>query len=145
MSSRWCWSSRGYRAFCRWTASDDDFFVLRRFGKSSARVALYLQDQVAHLEEELEKVDLLCSQAPKEFADGGTFRHDRWPRRRAILDELTVSLERYRKYSIWVCHLAWYCWRNYRAFYPGPLSNEGSPQCYSTADEEHQVMVGERT
>lgn len=89
-------NSRGYAAFCKWTASDDDFFVLRRFGSTSARVALYLQDQIAQLEEELQYQDRLCKQAPEDHADSGTFRFDHWPRRGQILTELSSRLEHYR-------------------------------------------------
>ena len=90
--------SRGYPAFCKWTASDADFFVLRKFGEAGARVALYLQDQVAQLEEKLEVEDECCKQDPNEaFADSGTFRHDRRPERQRILGELAQALERYRK------------------------------------------------
>lgn len=77
-------------------ASDDDFFVVRRFGGASARATLFLQDQIAQLEEQLQYEDHLCRQAPKEDADCGTFRSDHWPRRRQILADLASSLGRYR-------------------------------------------------
>ncbi len=77
-------------------ASDDDFFVIRKFGRASARATLFMQDQITQLEEELEYEDHLCRQAPKEDADCGTFRLDHWPRRKQILADLASSLERYR-------------------------------------------------
>ncbi len=77
-------------------ASDDDFFVIRKFGCASARATLFLQDQITQLEEELQYQDDLCRQAPKEDADCGTFRHDHWPRRNQILADLASKLERYR-------------------------------------------------
>ena len=77
-------------------ASDDDFFVLRKFGIVGARVALHLQDQVAWLEEQLEHEDKLCRQGPVHLADSGTFRLDQRPNRRQLLADLASSLERYR-------------------------------------------------
>ena len=81
-------------------ASGDDFFVLRRFGSVSARVALYLQDQIALLEEQLHVEDENCRQAPKlEERDCGTFRFD-FSRRGEILEALATCLERYRKHPV---------------------------------------------
>ena len=80
-------------------ASDDDFFVLRRFGKLGARVALLMQDRVAYLEEQLQEEDLLCSQAQKDEADSGTFRCDARPRRQEVLEEISWRLERYREWD----------------------------------------------
>lgn len=81
---------------CKWMASDDDFFVLRRFGELSARVLLRLQDRIAILEEDLQRVDRMCLE---DGANNGTFRYDPSLERQQILDELTSRLERYRR-----CH-----------------------------------------
>lgn len=83
---------------CTWMSSDDDFFVLRRFGKVGTRVLLFMQDQIVQLEEKLQLQDDSCKYGPKELADNGTFRHDRYPRREIMLD-LSNKLERYRKDS----------------------------------------------
>lgn len=84
---------------CTWMSSDDDFFVLRRFGEVGARVLLLMQDQIAKLEEELQQEDDICKKAPKEWADNGTFRGDPNPRRVEIMHHLSNMLERYRKNS----------------------------------------------
>ena len=82
-----------------WMASDDDFFVLRRFGALSARVALMLQDQLTRLEEELGKEDIVCRQMPK--GDSGTLRYDVRSRRQEILGLALWTLEKYStQYSI---------------------------------------------
>lgn len=81
---------------CTWMASDDDFFVIRRFGELGARVLLFMQDQIVQLEEALQEQDNLCKNAPEEYADGGSFRRDRWPCRQDIMQKLSFSLDRYR-------------------------------------------------
>src|ERR1700722_559445 len=55
------WKYTGYRVFSQFIASDNDFFVLRRFGTLNARVILALQDQLSKLEEDLEEIDNRCS------------------------------------------------------------------------------------
>lgn len=79
-----------------WMASDDDFFVVRRFGTIGARVMLYMQDQVVELEERLRKVDSECMEAEPAM-DNGTFRQDPDLRRAKIIESLSIKLERYRK------------------------------------------------
>lgn len=88
-------SSRGYPAMCKWAASDDDFFLLRRFGEIGARVLLRLQDRIVKLEEDLQHMDHMCL---KEGLDNGTFRFDRNFERQRLLDELTSRLEQYRRF-----------------------------------------------
>ncbi len=73
-------------------SSDDDFFVLRRFGELSTRVALYLQDEIVEVGKQLDVED---AAAVAESADSGTFRRDSRPRRK-ILEHLATLIERYR-------------------------------------------------
>ena len=79
---------------CKWTASDDDFFVLRRFGELSARVLLRLQHRIVMLEEDLQRMDQMCVE---KGLNNGTFRYDPIVERQRLLDELTSRLEQYRK------------------------------------------------
>ena len=81
-------------------ASDHDFFVLRRFAETSARVALLMQDQISELEEMLDHEDA-C--ACFDNAHSGTFRHEPRANRRAIMLKLTDKIERYRKSSSAYC------------------------------------------
>ena len=85
--------SRGYPKFCRWVASDDDFFVLRIFGSTSARLAMYLQDQIVEQEKALKDAD---ERAIQDGLDSGTFRKDRQKERVEITKELLPMIERYR-------------------------------------------------
>ena len=78
---------------CTFVASDDDLFVLRRFEKSGARVALMMQDRIAQLEEDLAIED---REGRYESSDCGTFRWEPRRKRQQILDEMTSRLERYR-------------------------------------------------
>jgi hypothetical protein len=47
------WKYIGHKVFSRWIASDQTFFVMRRFGALNARVALSLQDEIVELEANL--------------------------------------------------------------------------------------------
>ena len=51
------WKFIGYRAFCKFVASDDDFFVLRRFSVLTSRVLLSLQDELSELQSKPEAVE----------------------------------------------------------------------------------------
>ena len=84
---------------CTYVASDDDLFVLRRFEKSGARVALMMQDRIAQLEEDLAIED---EKGIDEKADCGTFRYETRGRRQHILDEMTWRLEKYRGLRPWL-------------------------------------------
>ena len=74
-------------------ASDDDLFVLRRFQKLGARVALMMQAKIAQLEEDLMKEDDL---GKDEKQHCGTFLHDPRAKRVAIMDEIKCRLTEYR-------------------------------------------------
>lgn len=78
----------------KWMASDDDFFVVRRFGELSARVLLRLQDRIVKLEEDIKHMDQMCME---NGSNNGTFRYDPIAERQLLLDELTGRLEQYRK------------------------------------------------
>ncbi|KAJ4142269.1 hypothetical protein NW754_009719 [Fusarium falciforme] len=56
------WKFIGYKGYAEFISSDDDWFILRRFGALNVRVALALQDEVSVLEEELKKLDATYSQ-----------------------------------------------------------------------------------
>lgn len=82
---------------CKWMASDNDFFVLRRFGQVAARVLLRMQDRIAKLEEDLRCLDQVCMKAG---LNNGTFRYEPKLEREGILDELGWRLEQYRTYDV---------------------------------------------
>ena len=88
------WRYIGYRGFSEWLASDDDFFVLRRFDVLSARTLLLLQWQLSKLETQLLGADEL--RAFKVVADlhNGSFEADD-EERQALLIQIKEQLTEY--------------------------------------------------
>ena len=78
---------------CRWMASDDDFFVIRKFGEVAARVLLRMQDRIVKLEADLQEQDRIYV---NEGFHNGTFRKETNFLRDKIMDELTWRLSQYR-------------------------------------------------
>lgn len=91
------WRFRGYPKFCRWVASDDDFFVMRIFGSTSARLAMYLQDQIVEQEKALKDAD---ERAMQDGLDSGTFRNDQQSERVEKMSKLLPMIERYHKFLL---------------------------------------------
>lgn len=69
------WKFVGYNGYARFTASDDEIFILRRFSTLSARITLSLQDEVSALEEKLMGLDETHSRR-NDDVHNGTFRND---------------------------------------------------------------------
>ena len=87
----------GYPVFSRWTATDQDLFILRRFGTVSVRVALALQDKVTELEEQLNSLDDFYSteESPRNV-DNGSYRHEVFENRKRLIEEqLPAKLKDY--------------------------------------------------
>lgn len=91
------WHYTGYRGFCSFMSSDNDLFILRRFGKLSARVLLALQDELGTLESELLAMDEYLGS--KDFADihNGSFRRDRGGERWFLIQQIHKKLKDYSK------------------------------------------------
>ena len=91
----------GYRVFSKWTATDQNFFIVRRFGALGARVALSLQDEVSQLEQKLEDLDQDASRRDEDgdintFINNGSFRDDRLDKRKAMVKkEIPKALSKY--------------------------------------------------
>ena len=84
----------GYRGFSTFVASDNDFFILRRFGTLHARVLLALQDRITVLESNLRAIDEDASRDDDDYHNG-TFREDRFHDRVMIIDEIRKKLGQY--------------------------------------------------
>jgi hypothetical protein len=93
------WKEIGYRGFSAFLASDNDFLIFRRFGAINARLLLYLQDEIAVLEEELEELEADCMAKNAEDIHNGSFRQEALPERTEMLEALNVKV---RQYSKWV-------------------------------------------
>ena len=100
----------GYRVLSQWLSTDQNFFIVRRFGALGARVALSLQDEVSQLEAQLTRIDRLASRKESKsedssseegpvFVNNGTFRvdpyEDRW---KLIKDDIPNALSKYCKH-----------------------------------------------
>jgi len=91
------WKYIGYRGYCRFLASDDDFFFLRRFGVLHARVLLALQDQITVLEDKLDAIDQHAGRKDNVDRHNGSFRLDDQDRLN-LISEIHTKLKEYSTY-----------------------------------------------
>lgn len=89
------WKFIGYRVFSRWLATNQSFLIVRKFSAANTRVILWLQDQVADLEEQLAEIDDYCARRGTGEFDNGTFRNDPRDDRRKVIEQLQVKLNEY--------------------------------------------------
>jgi hypothetical protein len=66
----------GYPEFTSFVASDQAFFILRRFSRLSARVLLALQDEIVQLETRLDEIEKCLAHPNLPHVQNGTFRND---------------------------------------------------------------------
>jgi hypothetical protein len=88
------WKYIGYKGYSNFIASENDFYILRRFASLNARVALTLQDQISVLEEQLDDLDKHCSRRDAEDLHNGSFRDDR-EERTALVEMIYEKLTKY--------------------------------------------------
>jgi hypothetical protein len=88
------WKYIGYRGYADFIASENDFYILRRFASLNARVALSLQDQISVLEEQLDELDKHCSRRDAEDLHNGSFRDNR-EERTALVEMIYEKLTKY--------------------------------------------------
>lgn len=94
------WKYIGYRRFCEFVDSDDDFFILRKFGKLNTRVLLALQDDLSELEGRLETHEQSLSSRSAPNVHNGTFRDDTSDDRRDLISEIDKRLQAYNELVI---------------------------------------------
>lgn len=94
------WKYIGYKDFAAFVASDEDFFVLRRFDRLHSRVLLALQADIAWLEESLDVLDARLSAKDARDVDNGSVREDQHDRK-ALLSRISQQL---RNYDTLLCH-----------------------------------------
>jgi hypothetical protein len=95
------WKYEGYQAFSKWMASDDDFFVIRRFESLNANTLLWMQDKISRLEKELQELHQSVENAKiSENMMNWSFRWDEknMKRRDDIMDELSRRLHDYSEF-----------------------------------------------
>ncbi|KAJ3539468.1 hypothetical protein NM208_g5477 [Fusarium decemcellulare] len=93
------WKFIGYKGYSTFLASEDDFFILRRFDELNRRVALARQDEIMQLEEELTELDETYSKRDMQDFDNGTLRGD-LEDRKALLELIDGKLYRYNEFLL---------------------------------------------
>ena len=94
------WKYSGYQSFSAFVASDNDFFVLRRFGDLSARVLLGLQDQISCLEEDLGALEKRVREKDAPDIHNGSFRQETQEERKALVSRAQRLLREYSQSQI---------------------------------------------
>lgn len=95
------WQYYGYPALSEWMASSNDFFVLRRFSPLQVRCLLYLQNEIAMKERDLQDWDMAAKCQDKAKGDSGDIGKD--PNtlpgnpRPSLLSEIVPLLQQYSK------------------------------------------------
>lgn len=79
------WKYIGYQSFSKFVASDNDFFILRRFSALTARVLLGLQDQLSQLEKKLEALEKRLRQENVPDTHNGSFRNEGQSERKELV------------------------------------------------------------
>ncbi|KAF9699563.1 hypothetical protein EKO04_002654 [Ascochyta lentis] len=97
------WKYEGYKALSQWMASDDDFFIVRRFGAVNAHVILWMQHQISQKENALAELHEQMETSDK--ANGVEGRNDsfEWDKvnlteRHNLMRDLAALLLHYNKY-----------------------------------------------
>ncbi|KAI0154248.1 hypothetical protein GGR57DRAFT_467663 [Xylariaceae sp. FL1272] len=93
------WKYIGYPSYATLVASEDDFFILRRFARLNVRIALLLQDEIVMLEDELAAMDHINSKKSSEDIHNGSFREDQ-PDRKALLGKIRLRLKDYNEFVL---------------------------------------------
>lgn len=89
------WKYTGYQSFSSFVASDNDFFILRRFGALNVQTILALQDELSCLERDLEAIER--RQRGKDAPDvhNGSFREETQDDRKKLLLDARLLLREY--------------------------------------------------
>ncbi|KAF2432599.1 hypothetical protein EJ08DRAFT_567086, partial [Tothia fuscella] len=89
----------GYRAFSQLLASEQTFFMVRRFGALNARVALCLQDKLTELSDRLDGYDEDNTHPQMGDVHNGTFREEHDSNRKKLIEgELLNNLTKYNNF-----------------------------------------------
>ena len=94
-------SGQGYPEFAKFLCSDRDFFIFRKFNELAVRNLLYLQDELAELEEKLRTMDTRDAQNenPRTKWNLRSRRDDNNIERRVLMKQIETKLQSYRESS----------------------------------------------
>jgi hypothetical protein len=85
-------------------ASENDFFVFRRFESLNANTILWMQYQISELEEKLEQIHKEIEVSEKEHKlrnSSSKWDKEKRPDRNLIMGQLAGLLLQYSEYVIW--------------------------------------------
>ncbi len=88
------WKYIGYKGYSEFLASENDFFIFRKFASLNSRIALRLQDQLSVLNGELEELDIRYSRKDAADVNNGSFRYDQVDRSE-LLERIQDKLVKY--------------------------------------------------
>lgn len=91
------WKYVGYKGYSEFLASENDFFIFRKFALLNSRTALALQDQLSVLEGELEELDKRYSKKSASDVNNGSYRDDQADREE-LLGNIYDKLVKYSEY-----------------------------------------------
>lgn len=94
------WKYEGYMEFSKWMASEDDFFIVRRFQTLNAHVILYQQDRIRRIEEHLREFhdEIAADSSDKRKNSSFGWDSTKMLERKNLLEELTGRLHHYSEY-----------------------------------------------
>ncbi|TVY33883.1 hypothetical protein LOCC1_G008063, partial [Lachnellula occidentalis] len=93
------WKYIGYKGYADFLASENDFFIFRKFASLNCRVALSLQDQLSVLESDLDDIDTRYSKKNAGDINNGSFRDDREDRAE-LVQSISQKLAQYNTFMI---------------------------------------------
>ncbi|KAF4981416.1 hypothetical protein FZEAL_2764 [Fusarium zealandicum] len=93
------WKFIGYEGYAAFLASDDDFFILRRFDRLNCRIGLARQDEIVRLEDDLSRLDKAYSKREAQDVNNGTLRDDLEDRQK-LVDLIDKALYRYNEFLL---------------------------------------------
>ncbi|KAF2635322.1 hypothetical protein P280DRAFT_411735 [Massarina eburnea CBS 473.64] len=95
------WKYDGYQSFTAWMASEDDFFLFRRFDTLNARTILWMQDRIIQIEEFLQQKHKEAEDDIEKKGlrnDSFRFDHHCMKERQEKMKELSVLLRDYNQH-----------------------------------------------
>jgi hypothetical protein len=98
------WKYYGYQNFCKFMASDNDFFLLRRFGDLNARILLKMQFEISRLERRLQELENNIMESLDDKQRNDSFHWDERSQsgpmfeRKRLLDILQPRLKDYSEF-----------------------------------------------
>lgn len=97
------WKYIGYKGYSEFLATENDFFIFRKFTSLNCRIALVLQDQLSVLEKDLDDLD--CEHSKKSAGDinNGSFRDDCEDRSK-VVDSIHTKLAQYSTFQPYIQH-----------------------------------------